>query len=323
MPDPTETRTRDAIARTVRMARRIAARDDVRARDRIERFQASIHYDKRHLCIAKDAWRHVKEAGIKRRQVFAHPDLLKAIPDASLHYQGMALLSLKRVQEIAGSVDSWENSPDTARVSDEKALRVCRLYNTVISSIILDSADWTLDNGYRNIVATLGITADGSIRNVIGQEAETAVKERLLDWVCAHRLFAEADTGARAGIGGGPWRLVGGVRMIYSSEPDIAFKKDGGLAVIVEVKGGKDPAGALERLGALKKTFDETPAGCKNFLVAGIVTSTMRARLREMRMERDFDIGELLQDGAAWVDFMNEIFHHALRIADETARWSG
>lgn len=76
---------------------------------------------KRHLCIAKGAWRKVKDAGIKPRWVFAHPDLLKAMPDASLHYRGIALLSRKRVQEIAGSVDTWERSPDSARVSDEKA----------------------------------------------------------------------------------------------------------------------------------------------------------------------------------------------------------
>lgn len=319
MRDSAENRTRDAIARTVRIAKRTAARDDLRVRDKIENYRASIRYDKRNLCIAKDAWRHVKEAGIKRRRVFAHPEVIKAIPDASLHYRGMALLSLKCVQEIAGTVLLWENKPDTARVSDEKALRVCRLYNTVISSIILNSADWTLENGYRNIVATLGITADGSIRNVIGQEAETAIKERLLDWVQTRRLLADTAAGDSSDIGGGPWKLIAGVRMIYGSEPDIAFEKDGELIVVIEVKGGKDPAGALERLGAIKKTFDEAPTGCKKFLVAGIVTQTMRARLREVHMEADFDITRLLDDDAAWTGFMNEIFHHALRIADEAA----
>ena len=89
------------------------------------------------------------------------------------------------------------------------------------------------------------------------------------------------------------------------------------LAVLIEVKGGKDPAGALERLGAIKKTFDEAPVGCKNFLIAGVVTATMRERLREMRIEADFDIYGLVNDDGAWQDFMNEIFHHALRIAPE------
>ena len=42
-----------------------------------------------------------------------------------------------------------------------------------------------------------------------------------------------------------------------------------------------------------------------------------RQRLGEMRMERDFDIHALLTDRAAWAEFMNELFHHALRIAPE------
>ena len=59
---------------------------------------------------------------------------------------------------------------------------------------------------------------------------------------------------------------------------------------------------------------------CKNFLVAGVVTPTMRARLREMRIEADFDMNLLLEDDNEWTDFMNEIFHHGLRIAPETPR---
>ena len=300
------------MARAVEIARRIAARGDLEAREKIKRFEPRLRYRKRDLCIADDAWRHVKDAGIAHRLVFAHPDIFKEIPEASLHYRGIALLSLKRVQEIAGSVDSWENRPVNARISDEKALRVCRLYNAVIGSVILNDSDWTIEDGYRNVVATLGITADGSIRNIIGQEAESAVKRRVLDWTQTHGLLAGADVDNR------DWRLTGGVRTIFGSEPDIAFEKDGKLAAGIENEGGKDPAGALERLGAVKKTFDESPAGRKNFLVAGVVTPTMRGRLEEMRMEADFQIDRLLDDGAAWAGFMNEIFHRALRIAPET-----
>lgn len=315
MPDSAEKRTEDAIARAVEIARRIASRGDLEAREKIKRFAPKLRYDKRDLCIAEDAWRRVKDAGIARRLVFAHPAILKAIPEASLHYRGIALLSLKRVQGIAGSVDTWENKPGNARVSDEKALRVCRLYNAVIGSIILNRSEWTLEDGYRNVLATLGIAADGSIRNIIGQEAENAVKRRVLDWTRDRGLLADAATGADDRI----WSLIGGVRMIFGSEPDIAFEKAGKLAVVIEIKGGKDPAGALERLGAIKKTFDESPAGCKNFLVAGVVTPTMRGRLEEMRMEADFQTDRLLQDNDVRIGFMNEIFHHALRIAEEAS----
>ena len=305
-------RQRDAIARALKIARRVALREDVAVHERIARFKPKPRYDKRDLCIAKEAWRKVADAGVKRRLVFAHPELLKAIPDASLHYRGIALLSRKRVQEIAGSVDTWERAPQKARVGEEKALRVSRLYNAVISAILLDNTDWTPDDGYRNILATVGITEDGAMRNIIGQEAEQAIKDGLLDWVRAQGLLIGKDSEPR-----GDWALKGGVLMRFGSEPDISFERDGKLAVLIEIKGGKDPAGALERLGAVKKTFDEAPVDCDNFLVAGVVTATMRERLDEMRIKDDFDIERLLHDDRAWTRFLNEIFHHALRLTAE------
>lgn len=304
-------RTQDAIARARKIAGRITKGEDLRVRAEIGGYGDTLDFSDRTSCIAEDAWRHVIGAGIEPRLVFAHPDVLKAIPNASLHYRGIALLSRKRVQEIAGSIDTWERQPGSARVGDSKASKVCCLYNAVISSLIVDHTEWTLDDGYRNILATMGITEDGAIRNIIGQEAERAIKKRVVDWVRARGLLIRSEGSDNA------WELTGGVRMLFGSEPDIGFEKDGKWAVIVEVKGGKDPAGALERLGAIKKTFDEAPVDCKSFLIVGVVTATMRERLREMRMEAVFDIDELLDDAKVWTNFMNEFFHHGLRMAPE------
>lgn len=265
LPDEPK-RVSDAIERAVRIARRIAARRDLSIRRKIESFDGELRGERKAYGIEPEAWRQVKRSGIRpMRLVFAHPELLKAIPEASLHYRGIALLSRKRVQELVGSVDAWERSSSGARVTDEKALRVCQLYNAVISSIILDRTDWTLEDGYRNILANIGIAEDGAIRNIIGQQAEQAVKEGMLDWVRANGLMPGDD-----GDLGQQWDLAGGVRMLFGSEPDIAFEAGGSLAVLIEVKGGKDPAGALERLGAVKKTFDDAPPGCRNFLVVGL-----------------------------------------------------
>ena len=307
-------RTQDAISRALRIARRIAMEDDLRVRAKIESLQLVINYqDLQSLCIAQDAWNLAAKAGIAPKMVFCHPDILISIPDASLHYRGIALLSRKRVEEIAGNVKTWELAPEKARVRKAKALKVSCLYNAVISSIIIDSTSWTLEDGYRNILATMGITEDGTIRNIIGQEAESPVKERLLEWVKSHNLFADPE-----GENSPPkWHLIDGVVMTFGSEPDIAFTRDKKFAVLIEIKGGKDPAGALERLGAIKKTFDEAPADCKNFLILGVDTPTMRTRLNEMRIEADFNINQLLESSAAWTEFVNEIFHHALRIAPE------
>ena len=245
--------------------------------------------------------------------IFAHPDILKAIPQASLHYRGIALLSRKRVSSMVGSVDKWEAGGDRTKVNDRKALDVSRLYNAVICSIITGNTEWTVENGYRNVLATIGITEDGSMRNIIGQEAENSIRSAIVKWVREHNLVEGDEPQDETDA----WRLKGQVLMMFGSEPDIGFSRNEVLAVLIEIKGGKDPAGALERLGAIQKTFNEAPPGCKNFLIAGVVTETMEERLKLIRMERHFDIDDLLHDKNKWTDFMNEIFHYTLRIAPD------
>lgn len=313
-----ERRTDDAIERSVLIARRLAAgaETNLSVQTKIERFDREVDYaDKSSLAIQETAWQRVRDASIDPRLVFAHPSVLIAIPQASSHYRGLALLPLKRVGEIATNVESWERPNATPRLSDENVLKVCRLYNAVVSSLITDKTDWAMENGYRNVLATIGITADGSMRNLIGQLGENAVKNRMFEWVSASGLLTGNEAPPDPSEPRGSWALQNSVRMIFHSEPDISFERDGALVALIEVKAGKDPAGALERLGAIKKTFDEAPPRCENFLVAGVVTQTMRERLDEMRMKRDFDIDLLLHDGGSWADFMDEIFNHALRIA--------
>ncbi len=107
----------------------------------------------------------------------------------------------------------------------------------------------------------------------------------------------------------------------YASEPDIRFEEampDGSWKEIatIEVKGGTDPAGALERLGAVKKSFDRTSARTKNFLIAGVVTKEMRNQLNNMHIEKVFLLAEILHIEREWAKFINEIFHHTLRLLD-------
>ena len=93
--------------------------------------------------------------------------------------------------------------------------------------------------------------------------------------------------------------------MVYGSEPDIKFESlthEGKWEIVstVEIKSGTDPAGALERLGAIQKSFDQTPARSRNFAVLGIVTPAMRNRLDELKVTRDFLLYEILNDAEAF-----------------------
>ncbi len=307
-----DTRIDEAVDRSITIAAQIAERADMRIRAEIECYTGRLGYRRRleRLAIDGDAYRRIKAARIRPRLVFAHPKLLMDMPNASLYYRGIALLPRKRVARIAGTVDGWEQSPPAARITKEKAQKLARLYNRVISAVVLDRSEWGQDDAPRNVLANVAISADGGMRNVVGQKGEAEIQDRM-------REFVETE-GLAVGALDDPtcMELLGGVTMRFGSEPDIGFERGGSWALIIEIKAGKDRAGALERLGAIKKTFDEAPNDCRNFLVVGVVTTTMRERLRELCMERHFQIDELREPGA-WEEFMNEIFHHSLRIARE------
>jgi hypothetical protein len=236
-------RLEEARKRAQIISHRIRLRVDEAVRVKILAFSGDLTGRPEQFGIDLVAWRYVEESGIRRRLVFAHPNMLRAHPDTSLHYRGIATFSLKRVQQIAGSVDRWEKAPDRVRVTEERALRVARLYNTVISSIIRESTDWTLQNGYRNILATMGITEDGALRNMIGQEAERAVKGKIVSWIEHHSGKAWSANEART-----RWILddAENLRMIFGAEPDIRFERkspngEWDTVSTIEVKGGNRP----------------------------------------------------------------------------------
>ncbi len=241
--------------------------------------------------------------------------MLRIHPETSEYYRGIALLSRKRVAALSGSVDSWENMDHkNSVVATEKIRKVARLYNTVISSIIEGATHWTLQNGYRNIIANMGIGLDGSIRNLIGQDAENIVKERILHWLDTRGFVRSRSDQGRS------FDLPKNYSMHYGSEPDIEFREtiNGEQTTIatIEIKGGTDPAGALERLGAVQKSFKETPPNSKNILVVGVVTDEMKNRLEGLGIGKYFLLDDVSHDGDVWLDFLNEVFHFTVRITN-------
>ena len=77
--------------------------------------------------------------------------------------------------------------------------------------------------------------------------------------------------------------LKNGYSVLFSSEPDISmFNDEGAIVGIIEIKAGLDPAGALERLGAMFKSFENTLAeypDAVTILVASCITDEVEARL--------------------------------------------
>ena len=305
----------DALERSALLADRIRQRTDLELRQLIENFDEPLDFNElTDLMISRGAWRHVTSCGFDPKLVFAHPKMLRLNPRVSEYYRGIALLPRKRVADLAGSVDSWEQLKPTIRVTEDKSKNVARLYNAVISSIIERTTDWTLKNGYRNIIANMGIGLDGTMRNKIGQDAERLVKERIKDWLRNNNLVVRNNEQETQFV------LPKGYSMRYGSEPDIEFSRvnsgESKVVATIEIKGGKDPAGALERLGAIQKSFEETPPGCINMLIAGVITSEMKERLSELGIIKTYLMDDLVGDESSWVEFLNEVFHYTIRITD-------
>ena len=307
----------DARLRSALMSERIRQRTDLALRDLVSGYDKSLVFRPlEDLCISERAWRCIEDSAVDPKLVFAHPALLRDHPRASQYYRGIALLPLKRVSDIAVPVAAWEDGTRKTPITDAQGKAAARLYNSVVSSIIEGATNWTLENGYRNIIANMGIGLDGTFRNIIGRDAEVLVKNRITNWLEDRQLVIQAnDTRTE-------FNLPSGYSMRYGSEPDILFRQERGgpsqVVAAIEIMGGKDPAGALERLGAVQKSFEATPPGCVNMLVAGVVTSEMRTRLEQMGVVKVFLLDDLSHDGQQWLDFVNEVFHYTVRITDTT-----
>jgi len=88
--------------------------------------------------------------------------------------------------------------------------------------------------------------------------------------------------------------------------------KQGTTVGVIEVKGGADPAGALERYGAAKKSFDESrrvnPA-VNTILVASCITQEVRTRIQQdPTISFYFNLTEMLSDSIVSGQFMQQVF---------------
>ena len=312
-----DSRLEESRQRALAISDAIRRRPDESVREKIRGYTETLEFASRleDLAIAEEAWEHIVQTEIDPKLVFAHPDVLQRHPETSLHYRGIATLSLKRVQAMATSVSRWEDGSLRRAPTLARCTSVARTYNAVISVVVTGTDGWALENGYRNVLATIGITEDGSLRNLVGQQGEAAVRDGIIKWLKDAGAVVQPRFGGSTTTFGEDGRL----RMVFGSEPDIKFESlnsEGEWEIVstVEIKSGTDPAGALERLGAIQKSFDQTPARSRNFAVLGIVTQAMRSRLDELNVARDFLLYDLVNDSMAWDDFISELFHHTLRI---------
>ena len=201
------------------------------------------------LNVTTNAWNKVIHRGIKPIRVFAHPEVLKQNPKRVGYYRMLAMVSQKSMARVRLSVNRYESARGS--LSDDAAKEISKHLNKIVSILIehdekIDAREFDL---WRGMAA--GSQAQGSWQNIKGDRAEVVVKEVIERRVRAKELvFEEISHGKTETL-----KLKDGRILILGSEPDIGVYKDDLIQVAIEIKGGIDPAGVLERFGATLKSL--------------------------------------------------------------------
>ncbi len=203
------------------------------------------------LHISRKAWNKVIHRGIKPIRVFSHPEVLRENPRRVSYYRMLAMVSQKSMLKIGLRVNIYEEGKKSLDYS--VALEISKHLNEIISILIehdkvIDEREFDL---WRGMAA--GSQAQGSWQNVKGDRVEVLIKElverRIREDGLMERVYQDNKTKQRK------IELKDGRIVKMSSEPDIGIYEKNIIQIAVEIKGGIDTAGVLERIGAALKSF--------------------------------------------------------------------
>jgi len=205
------------------------------------------------------------------------------------------------------AIERFETGRNKRPLDDQKAWAVARRLNELISRLIeadaeVDPREFDLWRGM-----TAGSTAQGSWQNRKGDIAEDFVKGFIRRRIRDKGLLADKSAD-------GTTETLADRRIVeYASEPDIAFydEKHRILAAI-EIKGGIDTAGVLERVGAaiksLSRAKQENP-DATTVLVLYQISMTYQT-IEDLESHRkDIDHWFTIEDVLNHADKRQEIFN--------------
>jgi hypothetical protein len=130
-----------------------------------------------------------------------------------------------------------------------------------------------------------GTQAQGSWQNEKGAEAAHLISDIVVERIKAEALVKTTITPQR-------FLLNDGREILIGTEPDIGiYDNNGKILVALEIKGGIDTAGVLERLGAALKSLSRAKRdnpNCTTILVVPSVAATETFR-KDVKAAKDVD----------------------------------
>ncbi|MEP7290792.1 MAG: XcyI family restriction endonuclease, partial [Chloroflexota bacterium] len=151
---------------------------------------------------------------------------------------------------------------------------------------------------------TAGAQADGSWRNLKGDKGEIVAKGMLQRRLIESDLL-QVETSVNENSRFLTLTLTDGRIIIFGDEPDIAIYKDSQPLAAIEIKGGIDNAGVLERIGAALKSLGRTKGENPNSITILIMqaVSVSQQAVADLTANQDtvnywFTMEELLDEEA-------------------------
>lgn len=258
--------------------------------------------------ISEDAWDIIQESGISPALVFVHPKVLKLNPSFLKFYRSVAMLPQKGLTAISkvANIDPIEKGKvDASRIKAESITKLTKAINEVLSVVVTVASGLNEKRLEGMMYATAGTNIDGSWRNQIGAEGERVIRTIILNGLLHYNevtsFIDKANNTVEINSADAKKftedidlvktiNLSNGYSVYFSSEPDVTmYNPEGDIVGIIEIKAGLDPAGALERLGAMFKSFENTLAeypDAVTILVASCITKEVDNRLNASMVVR-------------------------------------
>ncbi len=241
----------------------------------------TLTWDRNTLGITELAWDKIIHRGIKPILVFAHPSVLGSVARSVSYYRMLAMVSQKSMIRINLPVNRYEARGSLPSAGIAKQL--CKHLNSVVSRLVeldekIDAREFDL---WRGMAA--GTQAQGSWGNIKGDRPEIVIKG-LLQRRLRERGLVRKESGRGATL-----ELRDGRIVRLSAEPDVGIYQDERITAAIEIKGGIDAAGVLERIGAAVKSLgrarEENPEATTILILQGV--SITETALKDLDIHRE------------------------------------
>jgi hypothetical protein len=264
--------------------------------------------------VNENAFADAQDKNLDAARYFCHPNALLINPQLLSYFRCISTFSQKGLATVSG-VSSAAKIENTAKpITPNQAMRLSIAINANLSAIY--AVSFPTDEKMKAIMyATAGSTIDGSWRNAIGVEGERVIRALFLkEALKFNEIVSVTSKSAKlleAKNLSNEWLDIhtndlqsvlfsNGAVAQFASEPDITLvNPDGAVTAGIEIKAGIDPAGALERLGAMMKSFEKILLGSPDadtILVATCITDEVAARLAKTGRNRTFILTDIIHN---------------------------